>query len=579
MSTPSSDRRALYAGLALFLGAFIFRLFGITWSLPNDLHNTTLHPDEMVVYENFAYRPNPFVPGNYNYPSFYPLMLHLVGDIVSQYGGIESEVGLPPASTMEKQKAQFTADAPHQRAVNLAGRVLSGLAGAGTALVIFFLLLRFTGMPGAFFGGVLTAIAPSFLVHSRFQTVDVTATLFFWWAILYAAKIYQQQPDWKSDVKLAIAAGVLAGLSTGTKYTGFVALASVLAAVLLNKRPRWIELFIISIVSCVVVFVITTPGSILDTQQFLHGITMESQHMQQGNDLEFVATPNGFIYQLGNLFTGIGPLAFIIGILGLLYGALTKKGWVWVVLPAVVIYYLITGNSEVKFLRYGLPLVPAVCVGFGYAISGAIHRPKYRALGVIAGVISLLGLESIALSGYKPNPTWACFDPRFGELYGAIKYTGYMMKEDPRDQAARYVFSLAAKDPNAEIGIFRAPWYWTVPVIKDAMSLFIAPTADNLAINEAYLASTRHPTVYYVYRFRRPSEYAVLTSLETGPFDRITDLKQVPPTWKQRYMDLDPVLRDLRSSYQVVASFGGDAPAVADLQYIQPKAYVLQLKR
>lgn len=577
MSTPSFDRRTLFAGIALFLFAFIFRLFGIGWGLSNDLHNTSLHPDEMVVYSNYAYRPNPFIPNNYNYPSFYPLVLRLAGDMVTTYGGYDSEVGLPPATSLEQQKQQFIKYAPHQRAVNVAGRVLSSIAGAGTAAVIFFLLLRFSGMIGALMGGGLMAIAPAFLVHSRFQTVDVTSTFFFWLSILYAAKLYLNQTEAKLDLRYAILAGVFAGLSTGTKYTGCIALASVFMALLLNKKPQWFLLFVYSFVACVVVFVITTPGVLLDSKEFLKSFTAELGHMQQGNDLEFVATPNGFIYQLGNLFTGIGPLAFIIGLIGLAYGAFKKRGWMWVVLPSVLIYYVIVGRSEVMFIRYGLPLVPAICVGYGYAIGGLIKRDKWRLIAVAAACVSFLGLESVAMAGFKPSPYWACFDPRFGGLYGAVKYTGYMMREDPRDQAARYVFAQTAKDPNAAIGIFRVPWYWTVSVIKDSMFLFTSPTEVNELINRLYLGTTKNPTITYVYALH-PPQYAVLTNMETNPFDRIKDATQVPDEWADRYHDLNPVLQDTRANYQVIATFGDDAPAVADLLYIQPKAYVLKHK-
>jgi len=306
-------------------------------------------------------------------------------------------------------------------------------------------------------------------------------------------------------------------------------------------------------------------------------LQLESNHMREGDDVMFLNTPPGFLYQLGNLFTGIGPLAFLIGIFGLLYGLFKKVPWVLVVLPAFVAYYLIVGPSQVKFMRYGLPLVPAIAIGFGYAIGCGWHRPKWRGAAIAAGCISILGLESLAFSGFKPSPYWGCFDPRFGGLVGTVRYTQDMMAEDPLDTAARYVIGVSKTDPSATVGIFRIPWYWTVPVIKDASFLFNTPTKFNKIVTALYLQSTHDPTVQMVYS-SPPPKYVVLTSFETDPFDRITNPSQVPDIWSDRYSDLKGVLDDIHKNYTVVKSFGGDAPAVPDLMYVQPKAWVLQRK-
>jgi len=581
VSQASSDRRPLAAAIGLFVIALVIRLLGITWGLPNDLHNDSLHPDETVVYYNYAYHEDhsPFLPGNYNYATLYPLILRVAGDVTAQYGGIDPPVSISQAQSLDDLKQKLTKNSKHQRATNLAGRVLNCLAGAGMAVVIFFLLLRCAGMTAALFGGSLTAIAPALVMHSRFQTVDTLAAFLMWLAILYAVKLYQNDKGNAFDYRYAILAGIFAGLSTGTKYTGVVALASVIAAVALRKDRNsklWMAA-LASCAACAIAFVVSTPGSILDHQQFMFGVNSELEHMKQGHDLAFVNTPSGFLYQLGNLFTGIGPLAFIIGAFGLLYGAVRLRGWMWVVLPTVLIYYVIVGRSEVKFVRYGLPLIPAVCIGFGYAIAGAMARPKLRIVGAAVGILSIAGLESLALSGQAPSPYWACFDPRFGGAVGTFRYTADMMKEDPRDTAARYVFSTTAADPNASVGIFRVPWFWTVSVFKDANFLYNLPSDLGERMTSGYFASTSHPKIQRVYQVPSP-QYAVLTSLEIEPFDRITDESQVPEMWKQRYEDLRDILKDVRSNYTVIATFGGDAPAVEDLMHAQPKAYVLRHK-
>lgn len=583
MSTASSNRRPLFAAITLFVVALAIRLIGVTWALPNDLHNESLHPDEGFVYFTYAYPEGAsvFKPGNYNYPGLYPITLRLAGDVIATYGGYDTPSTIPPLDFTTAHFSDFKAYqakvAPHLRVTNIVGRVLNCIAGAATAVVVFFILLRFAGMAGAVFGGLLGAIAPALVVHARFQTVDVFATFFMWLSILYAVKLYFDN-EGKLDARHAMLAGLFAGLSAGTKYTGVFALLAMIVAVALTRRQNWLRNLALSGLVCVVAFVVTTPGCLLETSRFLFGIQLERNHMREGHDFSFVHSPSGFLYQLGNLFTGVGPLAFILGMFGLLYAVVKKKAWIWIPLAPAIAYYLILGPSQVKFVRYGLPLIPAVCIGFGYAINGALQRPKWKLMGTAVGAVSILGLESLALASQEPSPYWACFDPRFGELVGTLRYTKNMTQPDPRDQAAEYVLNLAKTEPNTTVSLLRVPWYWTVPVVKDTVLLYNPPIkVDVVAFQNGYFATTQNPHVARALDMP-DARYAVLSTLETVPFDRIQNDSQVPEIWRARYEELDGVLKNIREHYDVVATFGGEAPAVEDLMYVQPKAYVLKHK-
>lgn len=574
MSPLSSDRRPWAVAAGVFLFALILRLVGIGWGLPNDLRNQSLHPDESVVYSNYAYRPNPFLPGNYNYPSLYPLLLRLSGDMAATYGNIDSPLGAPEPTSMEMQKAMLTKFSPHLRAVNLAGRTLSSIAGALTAAVIVLLLLPFVGIWGAALGGLLVSVAPSFLVHSRFQTVDVTATLFFWLALYYAVKIYRSA-DSKVLLRDVLLAGVFTGLSASTKYTGAVAMASVAAGLYLSEERGWLRLLGLAIVAAIITFVITTPGCLLDTKQFLFGLEMESQHAKMGQELTFVGTPPGFIYQVGNLFTGIGPLAFLIGLAGLGYGVTRKQAWIRVLTPALALHFLLIAPAADKFARYGLPLVPAVACGFAYAISAGCRRPNWRVPSVLLGGTALLGLESLIFMGFKPTSGMQCFDPRFGGLQGALRFTGYMRAEDPRDSSARYIEAQTVA--NRSVGLLTTPWYWTPSVIPDANFLYGFPEQVHDIAVQQYLLGTSNPRVVMLGWGQGP-DLAAITSFETLPLDRIQATGTLPNN-AASFITQQSILQHVRSQYVLEKAFGGIAPAVEDLQFIQPRAEVWRLRR
>ncbi len=110
-------------------------------------------------------------PGFYNYGTLYLTVLKVASDMTAAYTG-----GPDPKN----------ADATwsYRARCNLAGRVISALAGAGTVLLVPL----DTATPQWAFrrpsGATRRAVAPAHVVHSRFQTVDVTAVF------LLAASVY-----------------------------------------------------------------------------------------------------------------------------------------------------------------------------------------------------------------------------------------------------------------------------------------------------------------------------------------------------------------------------------------------------
>ena len=589
------DKRSASSAFILFILCFAFRLVGIGWGLPNDIHNQSFHPDETFIVHNYTEHLEPglfkFTPGNYNYPTLYPLMLNIAGDIVSTYSGVEDPVLPSTPQSPEQFQSYLNKVGQHERLVNLAGRVISSLAGAGTAVVVFLYVLRFCGFLGATFGGLLMGIAPAFLVHSRYQTVDVTSTFFFILALYFAAKILPKRDEESPQdsilntrysildtqhltLRFALLSALFAGLSAGTKYTGALALLALWVALGIAKPPRAALLGLYALLLTGAVFLITTPGAILENARFMKGLSIETSHMELGHGFAFVGTPSGFIYQVGNLLTGIGPLAAIIGIVGLIYAAYKKHAWAWLLLVAILPYYIVIGRSQVKFIRYDLPLFPIVCCGFGYAIGVCANRRQFKAAGLGIGVVALLGLESVAFAGIEKQTYAHCLDLRFGGLYGAIKYTGYMTEEHPQDEAARYIKSLAASGECKTVGIFRHPWFWTVPVIPDAN--FLYTESDHMISELASVA--QNPQVQFA-AMQPPADHVTWTSFEVDPIVNAEKVpNEIPDEQKNDFPGLDALMNRIKNSYTVEKTFGGDIPDVEDLMYIHPRVEVLKLK-
>ena len=223
-------RRTLLLGLGVFVVALAVRLVGIGWGLPNDIRNQSLHPDEPVVFAA-SQRIEPshlqFVPGFYSYGTLYLTLLRMTTDVVTAYGGGPKD---------SSEKAMWRAVGRY----HLAGRVLSALAGAATAWIVFLVLWPRTGLLGSLFGSMAMAFAPGHVVHSRFQTVDVLATFLLVVSLYFALRMLSppdgDAPSDRNYLKWAAWAGLFAGLSAGTKYTGILALVALAAVVIAERR-------------------------------------------------------------------------------------------------------------------------------------------------------------------------------------------------------------------------------------------------------------------------------------------------------------------------------------------------------
>ncbi len=572
---------------AIFFFALVLRLIGIGWGLKNDFHNQSYHPDEPVVFAySQAIEPTKlqFTPGFYNYGTLYLTMLRITSDMTAAYTG-------GPDMKSDDSYWSFVSR------VHFAGRILSALAGAATALILFLIGLRFFGMLGGIASGLAIAVASGHAVHSRFQTVDIIATFFLAASALYALKLLDEDKEGKFYTKAALLAGVFAGLGAGTKYTGILALLTVLVAVEVVRRKRnWsmaeaLKLDGAAIASALVVFLVTTPGVLLDTEKFMRDFKYEMTHTATGHGLVFAGSSPGFLYHLGNLFSGVGILLTLLGIGGLVWAAAKRNWWALALLAFFLPYYLLIGRAEVKFLRYTFPLYVGIAAGFGYLISESQKNERWKKAGVVFGILAIGGIDT-------------------GGLMGAAKATGWMAGEDPRDSGAKFV----KKEGALTVGYAKDPWTWSVPIFKDS-------TLPRMPMGPAYLGqinAVREQTglpqgwqAWFLARMTlmakepmavlffsgmsegaevqykdfderlisdlRP-EYVTLTSLEVGPLDRLRRTQIEAEDLKNAVAQYSKFREALEKDYSRVAAFGAIAPTVEDMQYVQPEVLVWKRK-
>ncbi len=561
-STPVRiDRLKLLIPIAVFAVALLIRLVGIGWGLKNDLHNQSYHPDEGDIF-SYSQAIEPahlkFTPGFYNYGTFYLTTLRIASDMTAAYTG-----GMDPKNPDSVWS--------YVARCNLAGRIISALAGAGTVLVVFLISRRFTNLAGSITAAAILGLAPAHVVHSRFQTVDVSAVFLLSLSALFALKLIPRgddpPPQDRDILKWVALSGVFAGLSGGTKYTGLLGVLTLLTVLVLVRREKFLKEALIGLVSTFIAFVIGTPGFLLDNEKFMRDFTYEMQHTSTGHGLVFEGTANGYIYHLANLFQGFGTIATIMGLATLIYAAYRKQTWAIALLAFAVPYMLLIGRAEAKFMRYTFPLDIALAIGVGYAVGKGAEKKGAGRFVVAAGILAIGGVD-------------------LGGLTGTVRETGYMVGEDPRDSAARYLKSVAKDDPTYTVGLPEDPWFWSPP-------LFPSSTASRgggrkgRQLRDDEMEHAIHPKVtYYRNPDGSPTQFdtrllteikpnaVAISSFEYGDPARLKGRTDISDTAKIISKEYEDFMSHLSTRYVLDRSFGDDVQATHDMEYIQPRVMV-----
>ena len=557
-SARSEGRSSVFICLLIFIVALAIRIPGIGWGLKNDLHNQSFHPDEPQIFD-FVHQTNIFHPVTfrqyYNYGTLYYAILRGTDAIGQAVGAIHRPESLDLASvTSSPQKWDELNTYVSQD--DLWGRFAGAILGAATAVLIFLILRRWTTLAGAICGAALIALSPAHVEHSRFQTVDIPSLFFVALTTLLCVRLLRleltDKKKWWTEVVIA---SVLIGCAASTRYTDALMMFSLWVAIAVRRPSSWIPMAVVAPFVVFISFLATTPGFITDSDYFWQNFTYQMAHASEGHDLVFVGRPTGFVYHIYLLIVGISLLGAVIGIAGLLYAAIRKHQWAWVVLAFFLPYYISIGQLDTMFLRYGFPLYVGVACGFGYAISAIERKSNMSWLGIAVAALSLIGIEN----------------PQAG-IRGTILFTQWMTSTDPRDAAGQYMKDVAAKNPNLDFGIIgSSPWFFTASVMKDSTFWFFQPPE----VQASALSQTRDPHVVSFTSNPNPM-YATYTSYEVEDGLRLKDDQDVTLEQLENIHTVNEQVRILNERYMVDQIFGDDGPGVHDLQYIRPKIWILK---
>ena len=308
-------------------------------------------------------------------------------------------------------------DVPAQRQGNLI-RATEGrdflLRARGTFLILasfvvlwtFFLVRAWGGgFWEAAFGASLIAGAWEVGYHARWIAPD--ALLMQFGALTLWLASLAVQPGASRWYKYL--AGAAAGLCVGTKYSGVVLLLPVSAAVWHQARGKRALSGIGPLVTCIGVFLVTTPGAVLEFRKVLAGVAYEAYHYSTGHPgytvestVEHLSRLVAYVAEVLLSPYGIVALVFFVGsLVGAYVMAVERRHPIArAMMVTMVVYFLYFGTRKVMAVRNLLLLAPPLsalaAVGFGRAVQ-ACRRRSVR-LGFVASLAALVLIDLIWVS-------------------------------------------------------------------------------------------------------------------------------------------------------------------------------------
>ncbi len=458
LSKIANGRRALstvrkyaiaWAPVLILVLALGLRLYGIDWD-----QRGLFHPDERAILMNSErISPPPLndlgvlldaeeSPWNPNWFPYGSLPLYLIKGV------------------------QLVSEPIHRMDLfdlRIPGRVISALADSLTVLMVFILGSRFYGRNTGLLAAGLAALAVIHIQLSHFFVVDTLLALFTVASIFFTIRVAQE-----GRRRDSILAGVFIGLGLAIKISlGPIVLIFLLAHALHvfskdSERYHYVKATRARLalafdgiafggIAAFAVFFIAQPYALLDWpvvnlnesglggivnalkavatssaqgidgNRFIRDIAEQSAMVRRSIDLpytrQYVDTP-AYWYHIRQLSVwGLGLPLGIVAWLSLPYGILRasvrRRKVDIIIMSWVLLYFLLVGSFDVKFMRYLLPITPFMILMGSHMVLSAANRlrragPKAAVLAS-AALVALIGFTAFYALSYetiytRPHP-------------------------------------------------------------------------------------------------------------------------------------------------------------------------------
>jgi 4-amino-4-deoxy-L-arabinose transferase-like glycosyltransferase len=275
------------------------------------------------------------------------------------------------------------------------GRSISAAFGTATIPLVYLIASRVSGRTAGLLAAVLTAAGVLHLRDSHFLSVDVSLTFFsiLSWLLLIDVVL-------RPTIRGYILAGVAIGGALLCKYSAAFLLPLTLVAHLCAPgRPertapwgawvRWLAVGAIPGVVSVATFLLLDPLVVLKFDKFRFDVqSMVFDPMASAQvaiwAAHFTDIQPRLFWFTNILWWGLGPAFEIWALVGIGW-LLWRRDRLAVMAAAFpIVYYIVAGRTALPFVRYAVPLVPAMAVAAGVLSADLLRRPAWRRFSVAA---------------------------------------------------------------------------------------------------------------------------------------------------------------------------------------------------
>lgn len=268
---------------------------------------------------------------------------------------------------------------PFDESAFIAGRLVSALAGSLSIVVLFYIARRLMRVEAALVAAAILAFAPLHVTSSRYLKEDALLTFWILLTLLFIIKAVADDRRW-----WLVPAGIAAGLSAGSKYSGALSAAFVLAApwvaaahfrgrLSLAAERRFLLPAFVGLLAVGGAFLASTPYSMLDSAKFLKDLGYEQRHMSKGHTSGVDGWSQLWMYHLSrSLNAGLTQPVLLAALVGC--GVMLRRfqALTWFMIAALLAFYLpaewVKAKPAPQPERYVLPCVPLLAISTGMLV-------------------------------------------------------------------------------------------------------------------------------------------------------------------------------------------------------------------
>ena len=290
------------------------------------------------------------------------------------------------------------------------GRSISAAFGTATIPLVYAVGTRLAGRVAGLLSAALLACAVIHLRESHFFSVDVSMTFFTVLAWLFALRLAES-----GRTRDGVAAGLAFGAAILCKYSGAFVLAVIAAAYILSpRRPRtgeplarwlrWAAGGLVPLVAGLALFLALDPMMWMYFDKFKDDVRTVVVEPLTGASrpiwiAQFADVASPALYWVTNvLWFSLGPVFEFWALAGVIWLAWRRTRLTVLAALFPLAYFLAAGRTIAPFIRYAVPLAPALAVAAAVLSADLIARPRLRrvAIGLTAIVAGSTALYAVA---------------------------------------------------------------------------------------------------------------------------------------------------------------------------------------